>query len=83
MSIKPDHWIEKMALEHAMIEPFEAGQVRDGVISLDGSSHAVGRSPGVVSQAHDEPQARVGEQISNLIVGRQAPGHAVGRPSAR
>ena len=22
MSIKPDHWIRKMALEHRMIEPF-------------------------------------------------------------
>ena len=47
------------------------------------ASHSVGRSPGVVAQAHDEPQATVGEQISNLFVGRQAPGHAVGRPSAR
>ena len=33
MSIKPDHWIRKMALEHRMIEPFVNGQVRDGVIS--------------------------------------------------
>ena len=39
MSIKPDHWIEKMALEHGMIEPFEAGQVRDGVISYGVSSY--------------------------------------------
>ena len=22
MSVKPDHWIRKMALEHKMIEPF-------------------------------------------------------------
>ncbi len=29
MSIKPDHWIRRMALEHGMIEPFEAGQVRE------------------------------------------------------
>ena len=28
MSIKPDHWIRRMALEQGMIEPFEAGQVR-------------------------------------------------------
>ena len=33
MGLQPDHWIRKMALEHRMIEPFEAGQVRDGVIS--------------------------------------------------
>jgi len=29
MSIKPDHWIQKMAQEHDIIEPFESGQVRE------------------------------------------------------
>ena len=29
MSIKSDKWIRRMALEHGMIEPFEAGQVRE------------------------------------------------------
>ena len=29
MSIKSDKWIRRMAEEHRMIEPFEAGQVRD------------------------------------------------------
>ncbi|MGD9376352.1 MAG: dCTP deaminase, partial [Anaerolineae bacterium] len=28
MSIKPDHWIRRMALERGMIEPFEPAQVR-------------------------------------------------------
>ena len=28
MSIKSDRWIRRMALEHAMISPFEPGQVR-------------------------------------------------------
>lgn len=28
MSIKSDHWIRRMAEQHAMITPFEAGQVR-------------------------------------------------------
>ena len=28
MSIKSDRWIRRMAFEHNMIEPFEAGQVR-------------------------------------------------------
>ena len=28
MTIKSDKWIRKMAQEHGMIEPFEAGQVR-------------------------------------------------------
>jgi dCTP deaminase len=31
MSIKSDNWIRRMARERGMIEPFEAGQVRDGV----------------------------------------------------
>ncbi|HNS02663.1 MAG TPA: dCTP deaminase [Anaerolineae bacterium] len=39
MSIQPDHWIRKMALEHGMIEPFVDGQVRDGVISYGLSSY--------------------------------------------
>ena len=28
MTIKADHWIRKMVLEHGMIEPFEPSQVR-------------------------------------------------------
>lgn len=39
MSIKPDHWIRKMALEKGMIEPFVDGQVREGVISYGLSSY--------------------------------------------
>ena len=39
MGLKPDSWIRKMALEHRMIEPFEAGQVRNGVISYGVSSY--------------------------------------------
>jgi dCTP deaminase len=39
MGLKPDHWIRKMALEQRMIEPFEAGQVRNGVISYGVSSY--------------------------------------------
>jgi dCTP deaminase len=38
-SIKSDKWIKKMALEHAMIEPFEDRQVRAGVISYGLSSY--------------------------------------------
>lgn len=30
MSIKSDRWIRRMAQEHGMISPFEAGQVREG-----------------------------------------------------
>lgn len=39
MGLKPDRWIRKMAEEHGMIEPFEAGQVRKGVISYGVSSY--------------------------------------------
>ncbi|HVP14795.1 MAG TPA: dCTP deaminase [Terriglobales bacterium] len=39
MSIKPDHWIRRMCLEHRMIEPFEEKQVRSGAISYGISSY--------------------------------------------
>jgi dCTP deaminase len=38
-SIKADKWIQRMALEHGMIEPFEGRQVRAGVISYGLSSY--------------------------------------------
>lgn len=39
MGLQPDHWIRKMALEQGMIDPFEPGQVQDGVISYGVSSY--------------------------------------------
>jgi dCTP deaminase len=39
MSLKSDRWIRRMAHEHAMIEPFEDRQVREGVISYGLSSY--------------------------------------------
>ncbi len=39
MSIKADKWIKKMALEHGMIDPFVATQVREKVISYGLSSY--------------------------------------------
>ncbi|MEZ4515634.1 MAG: dCTP deaminase [Chloroflexota bacterium] len=39
MSIRPDSWIRRMAVEKKMIEPFVDGQVRDGVISYGLSSY--------------------------------------------
>src|ERR1700744_6693578 len=39
MSVKPDKWIRRMALEHKMIEPFTDRQVREGVISYGVSSY--------------------------------------------
>lgn len=38
MSIKPDHWIRRMALEHKMVEPFVDSQMRAGTISYGLSS---------------------------------------------
>ncbi len=37
--VKNDEWIIRMARERKMIEPFEAGQMRDGVISFGVSSY--------------------------------------------
>jgi len=39
MAIKADRWIKRMALEHAMIEPFVDGQVRENVVSYGLSSY--------------------------------------------
>ena len=38
MAIKSDYWIEKMSLDHGMIDPFEANQVREDKISYGLSS---------------------------------------------
>ncbi len=39
MPVMADRWIRRMALEHAMIEPFTEAQKRDGVISYGLSSY--------------------------------------------
>jgi dCTP deaminase len=39
VSIKPDHWIQRLAQEEGMIEPFEPAQVRGNVISYGLSSY--------------------------------------------
>ena len=39
MAIKSDRWIRRQAEEHGMIEPFEEGQVHEGVISYGLSSY--------------------------------------------
>ena len=39
MSIKPDHWIRKMAKEKKMIYPFEEGSKRNGKVSYGLSSY--------------------------------------------
>ena len=39
MPVMPDHWIRRMATDHAMIDPFVETQRRDGVISYGLSSY--------------------------------------------
>ena len=39
MGLQSDRWIAEQAREHGMIEPFEPGQFRDGVISYGLSSY--------------------------------------------
>lgn len=39
MGVKPDTWIEMMAREHDMIEPFQSSQVADGTVSYGVSSY--------------------------------------------
>ena len=39
MGLKSDGWIRRMAMQQKMIEPFEEGQVRNGVISYGTSSY--------------------------------------------
>jgi len=39
MSIKADRWIQQMAEQHGMIEPFTSGQVSEGTISYGLSSY--------------------------------------------
>ena len=39
MSIRSDRWITRMAKEHGLIEPFEEGQIRKGVVSYGVSSY--------------------------------------------
>ena len=39
MTVKPDHWIRRMANEHGMIEPYVDQQERTGVISYGVSSY--------------------------------------------
>src|SRR5580692_3758849 len=64
MSIKSDNWIRRMAREHGMIEPFEAGQVREG---------AAGRviSYGTSSYGYDvrcAPEFKIFTNINSTIV---------------
>jgi len=60
MPIKSDNWIRKMSEEHGMIEPFEAGQVRDGVISYGLSSYGY--------DIRVAPEFKVFTNVHNVVV---------------
>ncbi len=60
MPIKSDHWIREMAEEHQMIEPFESGQVRDGVISYGLSSYGY--------DIRVSPEFKVFTNVHNVVV---------------
>jgi dCTP deaminase len=65
VSIKSDRWIRRMALEHRMIEPFEAGQVRH---SEDGGSRI---SYGTSSYGYDvrcAPDFKIFTNINSAVV---------------
>jgi len=60
MAILSDRWIRQMAEEHGMIEPFEGGQVRDGVISYGLSSYGY--------DIRVAPEFKVFTNVHNLVV---------------
>ncbi|MFH1854636.1 MAG: dCTP deaminase [Candidatus Omnitrophota bacterium] len=61
MSIRPDAWIKRMALEHGMIRPFESGQIRNNNISYGLSSY------GYDIRAADEFKLFKGTAVSTAI----------------
>ncbi len=60
MSIMPDHWIRRMALEEGMIEPFVDRQTREGVISYGLSSYGY--------DARVAPEFKLFTNVDNAIV---------------
>ena len=60
MPIKCDKWIRRMSQDHGMIEPFEAGQVREGVISYGLSSYGY--------DIRVAPEFKVFTNVHNVVV---------------
>jgi dCTP deaminase len=60
MPIKSDKWIRQMSQDHGMIEPFEAGQVREGVISYGLSSYGY--------DIRVAPEFKVFTNVHNVVV---------------
>jgi dCTP deaminase len=64
MSIRPDHWIRRMAKEHGMIEPFEDAQVRKGTVSYGLSSYGY--------DMRVAPEFKIFTNVNNAIVDPKA-----------
>ncbi len=64
MAIKSDGWIKRMVEKHQMIEPFEAGQVRDGCISYGLSSYGY--------DIRVAPEFKVFTNVHNIVVDPKA-----------
>ena len=60
MALMPDSWIRRMALDHAMIEPFVDRQTREGVISYGLSSYGY--------DARVAPEFRIFTNVDNALV---------------
>ena len=60
MPIKSDHWIRQMSEDHAMIEPFEPNQVKEGNISNGLSSYGY--------DIRVAPEFKVFTNVHNVIV---------------
>ena len=60
MALMPDSWIRRMALDHAMIEPFVDRQKREGVISFGLSSYGY--------DARLAPEFRIFTNVDNALV---------------
>lgn len=64
MSIMPDHWIRKQAMENGMITPFEEKQKRDGVISYGLSSYGY--------DARVAPEFKIFTNVDNALIDPKA-----------
>jgi dCTP deaminase len=64
MPIKSDRWIRRMCADHEMIEPFEPGQVREGVISFGLSSYGY--------DIRVAPEFKVFTNVHNVVVDPKA-----------
>jgi len=62
--IKSDRWIRRMCEQHRMIEPFQPGQVREGVISYGLSSYGY--------DIRVAPEFKVFTNVHNVVVDPKA-----------